>query len=256
MFIDATRYRAFWSSPEAYRLRYIWNLTPTMPEIGMERLLLRGRQRGSAFHDLMDKKEIGNPTYNSEEIAAAREMVSIVHEKYPYEVPLAQEVEFEYPIPDSPHKMVGRIDHILDRCGVIIVGDWKTCGKTTKKELASRIEAYRADPQVSFYMVGARTLGYKPEFFLHRIVQKYKIHEVQSFRTDLELKKFARNVHQTCCIIESMKEKFGVELSWPSLHTKYKSGYAAIEGTGMYVGYTPEGFLPRKEHLSTMEGKL
>ena len=84
MFIDATRYRAFWSSPEAYRLRYIWNLTPTMPEIGMERLLLRGRQRGSAFHDLMDalgRGGIFKVTANAQTInATLRELVGDAEE--------------------------------------------------------------------------------------------------------------------------------------------------------------------------------
>ena len=251
MRIDATRYTKFWSNPERYRLSQQWSLAPVLPKSGMARLFLRGRMRGSAFHELMDGHTPDPSIYNAEEISAAREMADLIRAKYPDEICHLREVQFEYTTPRD-NVLVGRIDHIIQREGPV-VGDYKTCGQCTKKELEERIRGYLGSAQVPFYLLGAKTLGYECQSFLFRVIQKKQVHERWRTMTALDLEKFVRQVDITCSIIEMLQKEWGIQKSWPTLTEKYTTGFEAIAGKQMYTGYLPEGFERRQEHLSIIE---
>lgn len=270
MLIDATRFSLFWRSPEIYRLREIWKIAPLEPQAdSFAALLTYGRRRGTCTHELLDGRYKGFPVeqtlselkdggFGDKEIAAAKRLVSAVVERYPDEKYLTHEVLFEYPIPDSPHVMTGRIDHILEGADTVVIGDWKSSKKRTKKDMAYRIEAYKASPQVSFYLLGATTLGFNTLSFLYRILEdrgakaKPAIYEAPTDRTNLQLRRFARGVHMTCELIEWMKATFGVENAWPDLVEPFDSGYGPIAGQKMFEGYMPDGYTEKAEHLETM----
>lgn len=251
MRIDYTRLSKFLSNPERYRLSQCWNLSPKVPKTGMARMFKRGMFRGLALHELLDEGIKDISVYTPEEVQDAQEMADLFRRTYPDEKPLAKEIDFEYPIPDSPHTLVGRIDHIITREGPV-VGDIKSCGTCTKKELQQRIEAYLGNWQSRCYLLGSRSLGYDIRSFLFRIVQRKEIHERWVAYSSLDLNKFARQIHQVCCMIEFMQSEFGIEQPWPSLKEKYHTGFETIAGIRMYAGYIPDGFEPRTEHLSIL----
>jgi PD-(D/E)XK nuclease superfamily len=269
MKIDSSRYNLFWSNPERYRLREIWKLAPIEPKAGtFASLLTYGRRRGTCFHELLDAayrgveefqavEELKAGGFGEKEITAALRMTAKVRERYPNEIYLAHEQLFEYPIPDSPHSAVGRIDHILKDDEGVYVGDWKTTKKRTKKEMSSKAEDYCRSSQVPFYLLGAASLGFDTKRFLYRLVvddaEGVEISEHFTARTGLELKAFARGVHQTCELILWMKQTFGTQQPWPQLPERFADDYAPIAGRQMFPDYMPEGYEPKQEHLSLME---
>jgi hypothetical protein len=273
MKIDATRYNLFWSNPEKYRLREIWKLAPKEPQPGtFASLLTYGRRRGTCFHEMLDGlyrkvdpavtlQELKDGGFGEKEIKAASEMVAAVQEKYPNEEYLAHEAMFEVPIQDSPHSMVGRIDHILRREDGIVVGDWKTSKKRTKTDAAYKAAEYCRSAQVSFYLLGCRAkgLGFETNQFLYRLVQSgsdtsgVQITEHPTSRTSLQLREFARGVAITCDIITFLKARFGVERPWPMLPAPFSSDYESVLGTRQYEGVIPDGFEEKKEHLELMK---
>lgn len=273
MKIDATRYTTFWQNPEKYRLREVWKLAPKEPKPGtFASLLTYGRRRGTCFHELMDgayrkvdpsvtRQELRDDGFGEKEINAAQDMVIAVQQRYPNEEYLAHECLFEYPIPDSPHSLVGRIDHILSRDGNIIVGDWKTSKPRSKRDITNKAAEYCRSAQVSFYLLGCRAKGleFETNQFLYRLVQSgsdpsgVHISEHPTTRTTLQLREFARGVAITCDIIEFLKWRYGIERPWPILPAPFSSDYEAIAGTRQYEGIIPEGFEPKKEHLELMQ---
>lgn len=275
MKIDATRYNLFWSNPEKYRLREIWKLAPKEPKPGtLASLLTYGRRRGTCFHEMLDGlyrkvdpavtlQELRDGGFGEKEIEAAAVMVGAVLMKYPDEKYLAHEALFEYPIPDSPHSMVGRIDHILEDEEGPYVGDWKTSKKRTKTDINFKAAEYCRSAQVSFYLLGAasKDLGFETRRFTYRLVQSapnpsgVSITEHRTTRTTLQLREFARGVSITCDLINFLIERFGIERPWPILPSPFSSDYEAIAGTRQYEDLIPEGFEPKKEHLSLMEAK-
>lgn len=270
MKIDATRYNLFWSNPEKYRLREIWKLAPKEPRPGtFASLLTYGRRRGSCLHELRDAwyrqvpesqavQDLRDGGFGEKEITEAQLMMAGILEKYPDEETLSHEVLFDTPIPDSPHSLVGRVDHIIRRDGETFVGDWKTSKHRTKSDFAYKGAEYCRSHQVSFYLLGARQLGFTPAGFIYRLVScrpnrsGVEIQEFPTNRTGLQLKAFARQVHMTCELILWMKATFGIEQSWPQLPSRFDSDYASIAGTNMYEDYMPDGYEPKTEHLELM----
>lgn len=271
MRIDSSRYTMFWSNPERYRLREVWKLAPIEPAPGtFASLLTFGRRRGTCLHEFRDGayrqvpieqtvQELRDGGFGDKEIAVAREMAEKIAEVYAGEEYLAHEVLFESSIVDSPHLLVGRIDHIIRRDESVLVGDWKSSKARSKADKARKLDEYCRSAQVSFYLLGARSLGFDPAGFVYRLVSSGKpgngveIDEQPTTRTGLQLKEFARGVHMTCELIEFLKREFGVEKPWPSLSEVFKTGYESIEGSKCYEGYIPDGYEPKKEHLSLME---
>ena len=271
MKIDASRYVMFWANPERYRLRELWKLVPVKPKAGtFASLLTFGRRRGTCVHELLDANYRGvgefeavqslkGGGFGDKEISVALDMARSVLDRYAAERRLAHEVLFEYPIPGTAHSLVGRIDGIHEADGEVFVNDYKTSKYRPAKELGYKLDEYCRSVQVSFYLLGARQLGFECRRFRYVLVSSARkgpgaqISERFTERTDLELTEFARQVAMTCDLIEWMKQTFGIERPWPQLPSRFDSDYALIAGRKMYRDYVPEGFEPKKEHLSLME---
>ena len=268
MKIDSSRFNLFWSNPDRFRIREAWKLQPEEPKSGtFASLLSFGRRRGTAFHEFRDgayrgisdfqiKEDLKNGGFSEHEISVAEYMAQCARERYPDEKYLAHEATFEYAIPNSPHSLVGRIDHIFERDGKVWVGDWKTSKYRPKRELDFKGDEYCRSTQVGFYLLGSRALGFDCRDFLYRLVHserkgpRAEIREYPTQRTTIELNQLARSVHQTCELILWMRAEFGIEKHWPVLPEKFTSGYDTVLGRSLYEGYVPEGFEPKREHLS------
>jgi hypothetical protein len=261
----------FWSNPERYRLREIWKLAPTEPKAGtFASLLTFGRRRGTCTHELLDAayrgvaeneaiQSLRDGGFGEKEISIAREMAAAITERYKDEERLAHEVLFEYPIAGTAHSLVGRIDGIHRKDGETFITDLKTSKHRSKKDLGYKLEEYCRGFQVSFYLLGARALGFDVRRFRYCLVAgggtDSGLSIVEQFveKTNLELVEFARQVAMTCDLITWMKETFGVERPWPQVAGPFDNDYAAIAGKKMYSSYIPEGFEPKKEHLELMK---
>lgn len=283
MKIDSSRYSLFWTNPERYRLREIWKLSPIEPPAdSWLAQYTQGRRRGTVLHEILDARhrQVGideatqslrDGGFGDAEIKTARRMHDAIVERYPNEEYLSHEVLFEYQIPESPHVLTGRIDHLLkwkgnlpvnliDREEPLVIGDWKSSKKRTKKDLEFLKEKYKGSAQVPFYIRGAQSLGMPTFDFLYRIVEdrgkdaKPLIHETWTERSTLELRTFDRSVHQTCELICWMKATFGIENSWPNLWEAFPGipghDYSSMLGRKVYPDFMPDGFEPKKEHLS------
>jgi hypothetical protein len=128
--------------------------------------------------------------------------------------------------------------------------------RTKKGDCSTKLEEYCRSAQVPFYLLGAGSLGFNTKRFLYRLViddpNGVEIQPHFTSRTGLELAAFARGVHQTCCLIEWMKQTFGVEQPWPQLAERFSSDYLLIMGRRMYKDYLPDGFEPKVEHLEIL----
>lgn len=278
MKIDPTRYRMFWQNPERYRMREARKLSPVEPKAGtFASLLSYGRRRGTCYHEFRDGDYRQVPTaevaeslrsgggFEEKEIEAGSRMAAAVKARYGDWKVLANEMEFEYPIPDSPHSIVGRIDHIIDRGdNFVFIGDYKTSKPRTKKEMNRKIDEYAADCQVDAYYLGARQKRFDPHGFLFRIIVDHgpdkpvEIIERETGRTGLELKQFARGVAMTCDLIEYLTKTYGTERpwphlpNWPCLGDKTFCGFKNECCKYQATGYIPEGFQPAIEHLAIL----
>lgn len=272
MKIDASRYTMFWANPDRYRLRECWKLAPVEPAPdSFAALLTYGRRRGSAFHDLRDAKHKGLDSdvtkeylkglYGENPVEAAARMVDVVDSTFGHERYLVHEAVFEYPIPGSAHILTGRLDHVLERDGEAVIGDWKTTKHRTKKDYARLVESYVNSPQVGFYLLGARTLGIEARRFMYRVVQDGPagksprvptVREHPATRSSLDLRGLLRSVQQTCELIEFLKLSVGPQDPWPVLPEPFDRGYGTMLGRRMYEGYMPDGFTEKVEHLETM----
>jgi len=268
MKIDSSRFNMFWQNPDRFRIREAWKLSPEEPAAGsFASLLSFGRRRGTAFHEIRDAQyrgvsefeaveDLKNGGFSVKEIEVAKVMAACVRERYPDEKYLAHEVAFEYPIPGSPHSLVGRIDHIFERDGELWVGDWKTSKYRSKRDLDFKGAEYCKSTQPGFYILGAKSLGFDTRRFLYRLVHSQRentraeVREYPTERTSLELQQLARSVHMTCELILWMRDTFGIEKHWPVLPEKFNTGYESLLGKSLYEGYVPDGFQSKQEHLS------
>jgi hypothetical protein len=210
---------------------------------------------------LLTIQELKDGGFGNKEIDAAIQMVKAVDAKYPNEEYLAHEAIFEVPIPDSPHSMVGRIDHVLDREDGVVVGDWKTSKKRTKTDAAYKAAEYCRSAQVSFYLIGCRAkgLGFETNQFLYRLVQSgsdtsgVQITEHPTSRTSLQLREFARGVAITCDIIDISEGPVRSGAARGRCCRHRSADYESVLGTRQYEGVIPDGFEEKKEHLELMK---
>lgn len=275
MKIDKTRFEMFWANPERYRLREIWKIQPIQPKVGTAaRKRSFGMFRGICFHEMMDglyqgrtieqvSEKLLQEGFGNDEVESAAFLAKGARDAYADEKYLVHEAVFEYPIPDSPHVLVGRLDHLLDRDSEIVVGDWKTSRYRSQSELAKKGAEYCRGPQVDFYLLGATVLGYSPTGFIYRLVSsrnnegddspRVQVKEFRTERTSRELRNFQRSVAMTCDIIETWKKNHDLQQPWPIFEERFPTGFESRFGLNMYPDYMPEGFEPKVEHLSVME---
>ena len=272
MKIDASRFTAFWSNPDKFRLREYWRLSPVEPSAGsFASLLSFGRRRGTVFHEFMDGnyrqvtaeqtvQEVKDGGFSDKEISVAKGMAEVALARYGAQEYLAHEALFEVAIPDSSHSLVGRIDSVVRVDDEVFVRDYKTSKYRTKKELTYKGAEYCRGVQVPFYLLGARSLGFEPTRFVYSLVSPskrdnsgFQITEFSTERTAAELRQLMRSVHITCELILWLKGTFGVEQAWPVLPETFSSGYESLLGRRMYPEFIPEGYQPKIEHLPIAE---
>lgn len=275
MKIDKTRFEMFWKCPDQYRLREVWNIQPIEPAEGTaERKRQFGKFQGICFHELMDGLYHGvsleetaaklEDNFGLDEIEGALNLAKGIRDNYPPEVYLAHEAQFEYLVPGSSHSLVGRIDHIFERNGEILVGDWKTHRYRSESARSKKADEYCRSAQVDFYLLGARALGHDPRAFTYRLVSnrgdggsaRVEVKEFRAERSDRELTNFARAVSMTCDLIETWKAKYDPQLPWPVFPTEYPTGFEPRLGKAMYHGFMPDGFESKREHLELLKEQV
>jgi len=110
--ISYSKYTAFLTNPERFRLFYILGLTPEGDETPTRMNL--GRRRGRCFHELYEAK--GNGTYEAERpaiverygldlVKRVEDMIQAVPDLGPLSL---VETSFEVPILDGKHSIIGR----------------------------------------------------------------------------------------------------------------------------------------------------
>lgn len=279
MKIDNSRFVAFWSNPELYRLIYERNIVPRQVNYHYGRGILlhelaeaRNKEMAQikAFAGAV-KQKISDKSKNMGEalFAAYRRRwdgdttVQLMLEEGK---PLA-EVEFDIPIPGSPHSIVGRMDEIVQYKGEPWVGDIKTANAKSS-EPKKKIEfGYSSQPV--FYINAARMMGYPVKGMIYRVVTEHappKHWLIETKRTEYQLQQGLISIHQTCETILHFRRTFGTEKPWPHNWT-YPCNYPQWNGdpTCEYAGicqrpsydWTEEdlaNFTTRIDHLEVLRG--
>jgi hypothetical protein len=240
MKIDNSRFTAFWSNPEMYRLIYEQNIVPRVDNFYFG--------RGKHLHELAEARNkatidaaMGARNYVSDKSKQVAEAlfasfrkrwdgdtsIQLLHDAGR---PLA-EVEFDLPIPGSSHHIVGRMDEIVQYKGAPWVGDTKTANaKATEGK--KRVE-FGFGSQPIFYVNAARMLGYPVVGMLYRVVTEHvppKHWLIESKRTEHQLQQGLVAIHQTAEAIEMFRRTFGVEKPWPHLSHSYPCNYLDWQG--------------------------
>jgi hypothetical protein len=274
--IDNSRYSAFTSNPEMYRLVYEKNYVPVTQSyyfgrgihlhqlnearnkatVSMknlksvdQKISSKSKQMGEALFAAYAKRWNGDKTF------------LLLHDAG---VPLA-EVEFDLPIPGSPHRIVGKMDEIVQYNGDPWVGDIKTANAKAS-EAKKKIEFGFASQPI-FYINAARMLGYPVKGMVYRVVTEHtppKHWVIESKRTDYQLAQGLISIHQIAETIQMYKKTFGIEKPWPHLWP-YPCNYPQYDGspTCEYAGICNrpsydlteedlEQFTIRIDHLDVM----
>lgn len=229
MKIDNSRYSAFWSNPELYRLTFEKNIVP--------RIVPYYFGRGIQLHELAEHRnkmaaakllrtEEQQISDKSRKVAGALfeafkrrwdgdATIQLLHDEGR---PLV-EVEFDLPIPGSTHSIIGRMDEIVEYKAEPWIGDIKTANaKATEPK--KRIE-FGFSSQPLFYINAARMLGYPVKGMLYRVVTEHtppKHWLIESKRTEHQLAEALRSIHQTCETILMFRKTFGVDRPWPHMN--------------------------------------
>lgn len=277
MYLDQTRFKAFWQNPELYRLQYEKMLEP--------RAGIYGIQRGTAFHVIAESKHLGladeviqailegkqpNPVgqileLSPDAIANAWGMWPCFERAYPPGCGIEVEsVEREFKrqaLPDSPHFAVGRIDQILTYHDTPWVGETKTA--YAKANYDRLLDDWAHNVQADFMILGARELGYDVNRVLVRVVVErippMCFPPIEVERSEHQLAVMSLNIHQTCEIIEMMRHTFGIDVPWPHLanwpcNVLDKCEFSSLCGRATYEIEPDELalFKERKEWLKLM----
>lgn len=265
MKIDASRYKLFLTNPEEYRIREIYGHTPTA-RMDVSNLLTTGRRRGTAFHELTDGKDVSELEHLGEGAVKTAQMMHEANEEYSRDTEVIwKEKEFDVAIPDSPHRMVGRVDSLVKRGerGPFI-RDFKTTKYRTKEEMQRYRDELSQSPQVDFYLIG---IDEPVSEFVYQILWKkpatttkpaeIQISELEVRRQPYELRAMQRSVHIVCETILFWESQFGTEDPWPRAIKLPVSPdmypYSPIYQRPMYEGAEIDGFEQRVEHLESMK---
>lgn len=229
MKIDNSRYTAWWSNPELYRLTYEVNIVPRVQPYYFgrgihlhelnearnkatvaltnlskdeQKISDRSKKVGDALFQAFKRRWDGDPTFQ------------LLHDAGS---PLA-EVEFDIAVPGSPHFIVGKFDEIVMYKGDPWVGDLKSANAKAS-ENKKRVEfGYASQPL--FYINAARMLGYPVKGMVYRVVTEHtppKHFVIESKRTQYQLEQHLRHVHQTAETILMYRKTFGTDKPWPHL---------------------------------------
>lgn len=242
MKIDNSRFTAFWSNPELYRLVYEKNIVPKivpyyfgrgihLHELNEarnkataalqnlstddQRISDRSVKVGDALFQAFKRRWDGDATFQ------------LLHDGG---LPLA-EIEFDIAIPGSPHSSVGKMDEIVLYKGDPWVGDLKSANaKTTENK--KRVEfGYASQPL--FYINAARAMGYPVKGMVYRVVTEHtppKHYVIETKRTEYQLAQHLRHVHQTAEMILMYRKTFGVDKPWVHLWN-YPCNYPSFDGS-------------------------
>lgn len=280
MRIDNSRYTQYLSSPERYRLIYELNLSPRVTPFALARgghfhklneirnkslsptdaksLLLKNRVdekarlSGDALFQAFRRRYDGNPDF-----ALA----------FDDGLPLA-ELEFDLPIPGSPHRIIGAMDEVIQYKSELWTGDTKTANaKATENK--KKIE-FNFSSQPLFYINAARMMGYPVVGMLYRVVTEHNPpnHWIIPVRkSERQLQIALLSIHQVASQIEYMRAEFGVDNPWPHSYQSYPCSYEyngkpACEYSSICMKKRSEmdaedleDFATRIDHLDVMKGR-
>lgn len=268
MKISYSRYTAYLQNPERYRLTYELGLNVQGSETPTN--FNYGKRRGSCFHEIQEARAKGvrdsAVTGRKWDEALYQRCVKLVEKVPGFGTVLLSEKEFELPIVDGKHSIIGRLDHIADDNGVIRVGDFKTTKQRTKKEMSEYFGNLTSSSQAHFYMHAASALGFPTDQFIYHVLVDEK-DKPRYIPLDLQIgpaaiERTLRGVYAACEAIEGLKERIGVDNPWPhSNHwpcagDKFFCGYAEICGRQLPKGCIPSGFVARhvEPEQETTEG--
>lgn len=261
MRIDSSRYRLFRDNPEEYRLKELWKIVPDGK--GQPSFSSHGRRRGTAFHELMDGKNPDDLKYLGESALDTAKSMYEANKQYGHDTTvLWTEQEFDIEVPWSSHRMVGRVDSMVERYGETFLMDYKTTRHRTKADMEDYRTKLRQSPQVDFY------LSAHPEAskLVYRILwskptkkgPEINISELTCTRTKWELEAFQYSVDMICSTIEFWVEKYGKERPWPRalalpVSPEMYSYRPDVYGRRLYTVEGLEGYSPRVEHLDCLK---
>lgn len=259
--ISYSKYAAFLTNPERYRLFYVLGLTPEGDETPSRMNL--GRRRGRCFHALYE----GTPRaelvkeYGEDLVVRCEGMREVVPDLGP--LSLVEEA-FEVPILDGRHTITGRIDHGFTADGNFRIGDFKTTkGTRTKKEIQEYCADLETSPQAHFYLKAAAALGHSTELFTYHVIfdRKDKDSKPRYMPLDLrigpaEIERTMSAVYAACECITWLTKTYGSEKPWPHANgwpcngDRFFCGYQTICGRTIPKGCEPPGFTYRwKEQI-------
>lgn len=276
MKIDQTRYKAWWESPEKYRIMYGLDIVPAKKSFYLD--------RGIAFHTYIDLAT--NTMCDTEPWAREVLTGAVKYQGKTYEVDskamesgiylaqvflggnqlgkyeiLGSEQEFDVPIVGSSHSLVGRLDQVIELDGKQWILEFKTA--TAKQSFAKKEKEWETDVQAGFELLGAESLGYQVEGVLVQFVVDSVPPKVwaplEIKRSKGELERLKLTVHQTCETIEMYRESFGLVQPWPHLDNwKCNGGYCEVASIckreGVCLDNVGTGWIKRQEHLEILQG--
>jgi hypothetical protein len=257
--ISYSRYSAFLFNPEKFRLYYMLGLTPEGDDTPT--MFNYGRRRGRCFHETYE----GTPRpelvkeYGGELVLRCEDMREAVPDLGSMDW---IEREFDIPIGDGKHSIIGRIDHrFTNRDGVRQPGDFKTTkGTRTKKETGDYFRDLENSTQHHFYLRAEREFEPQPTgLFCYHVIfdRKDKDHKPTYVPLELpyigpaEVDRTMSAVYAAAECIEFLRQ-YGIDKPWPDSRRWMFSDecYKQLAGRVIPKGAEPPGFTSRwKEQI-------
>lgn len=278
MRLSYSRYTAFLTNPEKFRLYYMLGLVPENDDAPTRMNL--GRRRGSCFHDMQEHRAPDGTidaaeylrivkTYGIDLVKRCAEMATVIPDLGPL---FLVEAEFEVPILDGKHSINGRIDHGFTVDGVPRIGDFKTTkGTRTKAELQKYFDTLETSSQSHFYLAASRAMGRPIDLFTYHVIMapKDKTSNPRYIPLDLSAQdtcpsavaRTMAGVYAACEAIEFLTNEYGIEKPWPHSNNwpccgdKFFCGYQGLCGRTLPKGVVPPGFTNKYAELIQLESE-
>lgn len=181
--------------------------------------------------------------------------------------PIVAELEYKIPIGDTNHRLVGRLDAIVDHEAYKAINEYKSAGATRK--LYEFEKEWRCAKQADSVILGARFSGHDARYVDVVIVQAGtppNILPIRIERTEYELEYFLYSCGQTADIIEMLGAKYGWDKPWPHvIHSQWaadqrgscNNGWCEFKDfCGQELTKLPAGFKQRPEEERLSPTKL